>query len=190
MESIGKQLQYYRKKCRLTQSDLAIIMTKEGYPTTLKSISTWERDTAVPNAKQFLVLCRILNIYDIYSVFIEKEIPQPVYRIPLRLQAVSAGTGEYIDDAGYEYVEITDPRADYALRISGDSMEPLYYDKDIVFIHSSNTMEIGDIGIFYIDGNQYVKKLGNNQLISLNPKYDPIPLDNVTTFRILGEVIQ
>ena len=187
MESIGTTLKEYRKAKHLSQSDVAVLMGNEGYPTTLKSISTWERDTAVPNAKQFLALCRILNIRDIYGAFMDTV--SQSFTIPLYLQSVSAGMGEYVDDTSYSVIETTNPRADYAVQIAGDSMEPLYKDGDIVLVHSTNTVSINSIAIFYVDGCQYCKQLGNNELVSVNPKYDSIPINDVTTFKILGEVI-
>ena len=65
MKSMGSLLQYYRKKNGYTQADLAAKMSEYGYPIKNGAISTWEKETAIPNANQFLVLCQILNITDI-----------------------------------------------------------------------------------------------------------------------------
>ncbi len=53
---------------------------------------------------------------------------------------VSAGTGNFIDSSNYEIISLPQNKVpddtDYALRISGDSMEPLYHDGQYVFIKS------------------------------------------------------
>jgi phage repressor protein C with HTH and peptisase S24 domain len=55
-------------------------------------------------------------------------------------------------------------------------MEPKYHDGDVLIVEKS-TVSLGDIGIFTLDGNGFVKVLGKNELISLNKAYDPIPMD-------------
>ena len=60
--SIGDIIRYYRKKRNITQADLAVLMTKQGYPIKHGAISTWENNSSIPNANQFLVLCQILDI--------------------------------------------------------------------------------------------------------------------------------
>ena len=90
---------------------------------------------------------------------------------------VSAGTGEYLDDSTAKVVQlnIEPPRgSDYILRIAGDSMEPKYQDGDYIYVHRTNSVEYGDIGIFVYAGNVYMKKYTPEGLESLNPKYDLI----------------
>lgn len=90
---------------------------------------------------------------------------------------VSAGTGEYLDDSTAKVVQlnIEPPRGtDYILRIAGDSMEPKYQDGDYIYVHRTNSVEYGDIGIFVYAGNVYMKKYTPEGLESLNPKYDLI----------------
>lgn len=46
---------------------------------------------------------------------------------------------------------------------------------------------IGEIGIFLVNNESYVKKLGNSELISLNPEFPNIPLNE--TAKCMGRVI-
>lgn len=48
-------------------------------------------------------------------------------------------------------------------------------------------IEIGETGIFLVDNESYVKKLGEGELISLNPKYNNIPLTENS--KCMGKVI-
>lgn len=116
--------------------------------------------------------------------------------IKLYTLGVSAGTGNFLDDDGFEEME-TDKfipaGADFAVHITGDSMMPMFRDRQIIFVHSQNTLEDGEIGIFSLDGNAYCKKLMRNKkgtaLISLNKKYQPIPVTENSTCAILGKVL-
>ncbi len=115
------------------------------------------------------------------------EIRHSVYK-------VSAGCGFELDEGdNWETIEISDTpearRADYALTISGDSMEPVYYDNDIVLVKMQDTVEIGQIGIFILDGSGYIKKYCGDHLVSLNEDYDDIPLSDYEDVRCSGRVI-
>ena len=107
---------------------------------------------------------------------------------------VSAGIGEFLSDATrIEDILIPDdPRtaeADFALRISGDSMEPKYRSGDVLLIQSAESVEEGELGIFILDGSGYFKKYGGDHLISLNPKYAPIPLRDFEDVSCCGRVV-
>ena len=91
---------------------------------------------------------------------------------------VSAGTGQYLDTGLMEQMKIVKNEltadASFAVKITGDSMEPLYEDGDIVLVKSQPTVEPGEVGIFIVGGLGYIKKLGKDRLISVNPYYNDI----------------
>ena len=105
----------------------------------------------------------------------------------------SAGTGVYLDDSRMEPLQIvhTDiaERANYAVRVSGDSMMPDYNDGDIVLVETCPSVDIGEIGIFVVDGEGYIKKYGGDKLISLNHKYPDISLRDVESASCRGRVL-
>lgn len=88
---------------------------------------------------------------------------------------VSAGTGEYLDDGRCVEITVDDTpltqRADFVLRVSGDSMEPTYYDGDKVLVESTKELQYGDIGIFILGGEGYIKEYRPEGLYSHNTKY-------------------
>ena len=107
---------------------------------------------------------------------------------------VSAGVGEFLaDSTRVEDILIPDdPRtaeADYALRINGDSMEPKYHSGDVILIQTTDVVEEGELGIFVLDGSGYFKRYGGDHLISLNPKYPPIPLKDFEEVACCGRVV-
>ena len=106
---------------------------------------------------------------------------------------VSAGRGVLLGDDDLTEITIPDTpearKADFALTICGDSMEPIYHDNDIVLVRKMPSIEVGEIGIFYVDGSGYIKKYGGDRLISLNSAYDDILFDESTEIRCFGKVI-
>lgn len=106
---------------------------------------------------------------------------------------VSAGPGVYLDDATAEEIQIPDNEktdaADFALRIRGNSMEPKYHDGDVLLIEDTDSVEVGELGIFILDGNGYFKKFGGDCLISLNPDYGNILLKEYAEAVCCGRVV-
>ena len=107
---------------------------------------------------------------------------------------VSAGLGDILND--YEdsetvLVPLTEEsrRADFVLRVHGDSMEPEFSDGDYVLVKHQDAIDPGEIGIFALNGEGYIKKLGNNALISLNEKYPEIPVTPEDTSTCFGKVL-
>lgn len=105
-------------------------------------------------------------------------------RIPL-IGLAQAGAEGYFDDAGYpvggawdeiELPAIADPHA-YALEISGDSMEPVYRDGDIVIVSPAAPIRRGDrVCVRTTDGEVMAKELVRRsarriELASLNPAF-------------------
>lgn len=118
----------------------------------------------------------------------------PTWTICYSEYKVSAGTGAMLDS--YERMQRLDVldtpvarRADYGLMISGDSMEPVYHDGDIVLVKQTDSVDVGEIGIFVVDGDGYIKKFGGDRLISLNDNYEPIPLHDYNNVKCCGKVI-
>lgn len=125
---------------------------------------------------------------------IEKSIPlqeQKIIYLPEPLQSASAGTGQIADDDTAEQVAVyyneKTAKADYIMRVSGDSMEPKFMDGDRVLVRSQPAVEIGEIGIFIVDGEQYVKIYRGSYLESLNPQYNNIEVSERSFCR--GKVI-
>lgn len=99
-----------------------------------------------------------------------------IYSIPLYSLPMSAGTGQI---AAQEYPEDfllkkRPPRGtSFIARVSGNSMEPTYHDGDLVFVHATVDIRPGQTGAFLMDGQLWIKELGDGVLISHNPDYEP-----------------
>ena len=106
---------------------------------------------------------------------------------------VSAGPGEFLDESAGEEIYIPDnsrtAEADFALKISGNSMEPKYRDGDILLVEDCESVEVGEPGIFLLDGSGYFKIFGGDRLISLNKVYGDIMLKDFQNVWCGGRVI-
>lgn len=95
--------------------------------------------------------------------------------IPLYYTPAAAGYTEPAAGEDFEWLEVGSdvPRkADCAIKISGDSMEPYIMDKSVVYV-TREPLENGDVGIFCVDGDMLCKQYykddnGNVRLLSLN----------------------
>ena len=147
----------------------------------IRKLSDIGRDTLMTT------LSNILN----YEALYEPE-PKSIFRfrVPYYPEPVSAGTGQYLDYTSLQTLTInTTPPigADFILRVIGDSMEPEYPDGGLVFVRIQKTIEIGDVGIFFSEGNVYMKGRGENGLESLNKKYPTIEGDK--DIKCIGKVV-
>ncbi|MCT7778174.1 MAG: XRE family transcriptional regulator [Lactobacillus iners] len=86
-------------------------------------------------------------------------------------------------------------KADKAIHIKGDSMEPKIANNSIIFYHEQPTLEIGEIGIFEINGSavtckKYYVDYNSKKIVlkSINPKYEPMYFTG-DQVRILGKVV-
>ncbi|CJO24025.1 cI repressor [Streptococcus pneumoniae] len=106
---------------------------------------------------------------------------------------VSAGSGSIQDDdldmeVSFYEDEIPDDY-DAIAYVVGNSMEPKIKNGDYLFIKNTQQVDYNTIGIFQVDGANYVKKLRQGYLESLNPDYEDIHLDESNDIRTIGEVV-
>ena len=107
--------------------------------------------------------------------------------------AASAGVGNFLDDAIAEDIYVADTAeaedADFVIPVSGDSMNPTFNDGDRVLVVKQDSINIGEIGIFIINGDSFIKELGDGCLISHNEAYDDVPLNEGDSIFCCGKVI-
>ena len=139
------------------------------------------------------VVNNVLNTeYEIVCAAAQKKKAR-VIRLDYYTMPASAGTGTFLDSE--EAIDIFVPEcaeaeeADFVLSVSGDSMEPTFHDGDKIYISKQDAINVGEIGIFVINGDAYVKELGNGKLISHNEKYKPIPLKSDDSIFCCGRVL-
>ena len=134
--------------------------------------------------------------------------------MPVSTLAVSAGTGAFLDEGNFEMVSFPESMvptgAEFGLRVSGDSMEPVYHNDQIVWVQRCEKVGIGEVGIFIYDGEGYIKVYDEQEpdeadreaytgsygdlymqpvMISYNQKYQPRYISAHSNFRVVGRVL-
>ena len=120
----------------------------------------------------------------------------PQRSLPMYDIGASAGTGVFLDSDSFEMVDVGDDvpqSANFGIHVCGDSMEPTLHDGQDVWVHMQSTLENGDIGVFYLDGNAFIKEYHADEkgtfLISHNKNYEPIKISSYNESRIYGKVV-
>jgi SOS-response transcriptional repressor LexA len=150
---------------------------------------------------------------------------QPRYRSRLRppaalkemnvsLLPASAGLGEALDNNAFERMSFpaasVPAGASFAVRVHGDSMEPVLHDGQYAWVRETASLNPGDVGLFIVDGDGYIKVYGEQApapeereaftdsagilhpqpvLLSCNEQYAPKVISSESGFRIVGRVL-
>ena len=167
-------------------------------------ISQYVNGKVEPNQPKLTALSMALNVsetwlmgYDTPSMPVDiKQYPNlhPVQRcrIPM-LGAIAAGKPIFAEQDYETFVDIDDSvKADLALAVEGDSMDPLYKNGDIVFIRSQPDVRDGQVAAVIVDDSATLKRVYHLpigvQLVPVNPEYEPMlfTADNSDNIVILG----
>lgn len=102
----------------------------------------------------------------------EEPSAAPSRIIPLLGASFAAGTPETPGDLFIQDYATTDPHAEFAIRVNGNSMEPYLADGSIA-LGVKRAPRDGEVGAFWLDGGFLVKQvgqdhIGNTYLFSLN----------------------
>lgn len=104
--------------------------------------------------------------------------------------AASAGTGIYLGPESFSQIKVCKnnltKKAKFAVPVKGNSMNPDFYDGDILLVGEEQP-KMGEFGIFTLDGEGYVKMLGDGILIPMNTNYPNIKMND--SIRCNGKVL-
>lgn len=124
----------------------------------------------------------------------EKEVPLPkTVTLYMNELGAAAGFGAALGEAqGEPVVLLADrdtERADEIITVCGRSMEPDFFDGEQVLVQHTKELREGEIGIFLVDNEGYIKEYRRDGLYSRNPDYRPMKFHEGQTVRCMGRVI-
>lgn len=116
------------------------------------------------------------------------SLPQPYSQV-----AAAEGSGAFLLDDGFEMVTVEmnqfTKRADVILKVIGRSMEPEVLDGDRILVREQPSVNVGEIGVFIIDGEGFLKEYAKDRLISLNPDVEDVFIRDFQSVECYGKFI-
>ena len=107
--------------------------------------------------------------------------------------AAAAGVGVPMEDlaenkTAYVLSSRIPAGTDVLIRVNGRSMEPDFPDGSCVYVTRAAEVLPGQVGIFIVNGESYIKTYRPDGLYSINPDYRPILFDEGAEIRVFGRV--
>ncbi|MCX6145731.1 MAG: S24 family peptidase [Candidatus Kapabacteria bacterium] len=117
--------------------------------------------------------------------------------IPSLSSSFSAGYGTPFNDGdSYEPINkflIEKVKEPLLLVVSGDSMKPTFLHGDRLVIDFNRKVVNGDYSAVYLNGEYFIKEFNESKrgyrLLSINPEYNPIEIQDNDDFKLLGKVV-
>ena len=207
MNIVAERLQEAMDARHMKQVDL---VAKTGIGKS--SISTYLAGEYLPKQTNLYKLAKALSVNPAWllgedvpmeEIPPSKPLPSNLKRIseikPQRIRLIGeVAAGEPIlAEEDYEaYIDVDTPiKADYALTVRGDSMEPTYLSGDVVYIRRQDDVDDGQIAVVLIDDSATLKHVYHEKngvlLVSENPKHPPKhkTFEECDCIRILGIVV-
>ncbi|EKS23784.1 LexA family protein [Staphylococcus lugdunensis] len=169
------------------------------------TVRKWETGD-IENMKRdkIVKLAKALRVSPSYIMGIEEEQPQletlPVKKIPV-VSKISAGLPIYSEENLIDYIyfatnKLNSDKEEFGLKVSGDSMDKIFQDGDIVVVEKDSVVENGQLGVIMINGyNATVKRIryNGNQIIlipeSNNQEHLPQVYGKDDEIKIIGRVV-
>ncbi|PNN19207.1 LexA family protein [Staphylococcus warneri] len=169
------------------------------------TVRKWETGD-IENMKRdkIVKLAKALRVSPSYIMGIEEEQPQletlPVKKIPV-VSKISAGLPIYSEENLIDYIyfatnKLNSDKEEFGLKVSGDSMDKIFQDGDIVVVEKDSVVENGQLGVVMVNGyNATVKRIRYNgdQIIlipeSNNSSHYPQVYGKDDEVKVIGRVV-
>lgn len=225
MNTLGERIKDLRKSACLNQDDVVIALNSTFNTSIVRPmLSKWENNKEYPRADFIKYLSIFFNVSmdyltcnSNYKNTFDEVIHNPhlinqlqdvgmlptgdLFKVPI-LGDIKAGYNYCANEMllGYEYVDkntINSKQGCFFLRITGDSMQPLFIENDLVLIEPASNVDSGTIAAILIDNEEATLKRVIKQdsaliLQPLNSMYAPriFSSNELSSIKILGKVIQ
>lgn len=139
---------------------------------------------------QKIILHEMDALYELQEKTISVRELIQIYRNDLSACAgPSLGIGDDSGEKIWLYQNTVPAGTDEIIRVSGNSMEPLFHDGDEVLVQHKKSIHPGEIGIFVNGNTGYIKEYRKEGLRSLNPEYQIMRFSEEDEVRCIGKVV-
>lgn len=167
------------------------------------TLSDWINAKTYPRIDKIELLADYFNVTKADLVEDkEKQVLEtlPVKKIPV-VSKISAGLPIYSEENLVDYIyfatnKLNSDKEEFGLKVSGDSMDKIFQDGDIVVVEKDSVVENGQLGVVMINGyNATVKRIRYNgdQVIlipeSNNTNHYPQVYGKDDEVKIIGRVV-
>ncbi|HDJ2894617.1 TPA: helix-turn-helix domain-containing protein [Staphylococcus aureus] len=168
------------------------------------TLSDWINAKTYPRIDKIEMLAKYFGVEKSSLVESPSKIVQldtlPVKKIPVVSQ-ISAGMPIYTEENLIDYIyfatkNLNSNKEEFGLKVSGDSMDKLFQDGDVVVVEKDSTVENGQLGVVLVNGyNGTVKRIryNNDQIIlipeSNNPSHYPQVYGKDDEITVVGRVV-
>lgn len=167
------------------------------------TLSDWINAKTYPRIDKIELLADYFNVTKADLVEDkEKQVIEtlPVKKIPV-VSKISAGLPIYSEENLIDYIyfatnKLNSDKEEFGLKVSGDSMDKIFQDGDIVVVEKDSVVENGQLGVVMINGyNATVKRIRYNgdQIIlipeSNNQNHYPQVYGKDDEVKIIGRVV-
>ena len=202
--TIGQRITEARERIGLTKTELGTLVGTYGVSTHRDLVRRWEKRKVIEYRNDLIAT----GLYATTTPEIE-YIDMPVSYLP-----ASAGTGAILGEDKCEWISVPKASvpagADRGIRVSGDSMMPVYNDGQLVWIQFTKELRPGEEGVFMLNDEGFIKSFSLQEpseeyreaftdvdgvvrprpvLKSYNKAYPPIVITPDIRFEIVGRVL-
>lgn len=191
-EIFAKNLQYYMKINNKDRNDVS-----RDLEIPYSTLTDWYNGNIYPRIDKIQLLANYFDIQKSDLVEDKSKLNNNKHVFPL-LGTVKAGYDYLASEniVGYIAIEknVPDPEDYFALKVTGDSMQPILYENDIIVVHKQNDVENGQVAIIILGEEATVKKVVKYddyiELIAFNSYYPPKKIYKNDDFKIIGKVTE
>ncbi|MCD9080749.1 XRE family transcriptional regulator [Staphylococcus haemolyticus] len=175
----------------------------DGLKVKYTTLSDWINAKTYPRIDKIELLADYFNVTK--ADLVEDKERQaletlPVKKIPV-VAKISAGLPIYSEENLVDYIyfatkNLNSDKEEFGLRVSGDSMDKIFQENDVVVVEKDSIVENGQLGVVMVNGyNATVKRVRYNksQIIlipeSNNPEHLPQVYGEDDEVKIIGRVV-
>lgn len=175
----------------------------DGLKVKYTTLSDWINAKTYPRIDKIELLADYFNVTKADLVEDkERQVLEtlPVKKIPV-VSKISAGLPIYSEENLIDYIyfatnKLNSDKEEFGLKVSGDSMDKIFQDGDIVVVEKDSVVENGQLGVVMVNGyNATVKRVryNGNQIIlipeSNNQSHYPQVYGNNDEVKVVGRVV-